>query len=150
MVKPVLGEAAQLEHSSLLSRSVAVIGTGVLFAVIGATLLLTFMSVAVWWVESPAHAGYPRSFFFGTFLGTAIAISLIVLVAAMIVDWLRWSYRTAIVAPVPYALCLGAYSFTLDWSLTSWSDVTLWILPLLCLIIWGLFRMLHWPRRQTI
>jgi hypothetical protein len=149
-VKPFIREATPQGRSSLMSRSVAVIGTGVLFAVIGGTLLLTFMTVGVWWVESPAHGGYPRSFLFGTFSGTAITISLIVLVAAVIVDCLRWSYRTAIVVPVAYALCLGTYSITLDWSLTSWSDVTLWILPLLCLIFWVFFRILHWPRRQTI
>jgi hypothetical protein len=150
MVKPVIREATPQGRSSALSRSVAVIGTGILFALVAGTLLLTFMSVGVWWAESPAHAGYPRSFLFGTFPGTAIAISVIVLATALIVDCLRWSHRTAIVAPATYALGLVAYSFTLDGDLRSWSDVTLWILPLLCLIVWGLFRMLHWPRRQTI
>ncbi len=106
--------------------------------------------LGVWWAESPPHTGYLGSFVLGTFPGTAIAISLIVLVAGVIVDYLLWSHRIAIVAPATYALSLAAYSFTGDWALISWSDVILWSLPLLCLIIWGVFRVLYWPRHQTI
>ena len=137
-------------YRSLLRRSGAAIATGALFALVGGALVGTHLMLGVGWAESPPHTGYLGSFIFVTFPGAAIGLSLIVLLAGVIVDCLSWSYRTAIVAPATYAISLVAYSFTGDWALISWSDVILWSLPLLCLIIWGVFRVLYWPRHQTI
>jgi hypothetical protein len=130
----------------LLREAIAAVATGALFVATASAFLLTFMTVSLWWTESRHH----HSFILGTLYGATLAISLLVLTAALIVDRLRWSYRIAIVAPAAYAACLAAYCFTLDRNLVSWSDVAVWTLPLLCLIVWGLFRTLFSLRRQTI